>query len=401
MVTRDVASSKPALLPARLAVAVAAVVVVAFLVGLLPRLRQRTALAVETREMAVPNVTVVLPAPGKAAGGLPLPAEIKSWAEAGIFARANGYVKRWLVDIGANVSEGQLLAEIETPELDQELDHVRHRLAEDEAALTLARITADRYANLVKTASVSEQENAEKQADLQLKSASVAGARSEVGRLESLKGFARVTAPFAGTITVRNTDVGKLVAPGSKELFRLEQTDKLRVYVPVPQSEALSVAPGQAAELTIAEMPGRVFASTVARTAGAIAGDSRTLLVELEVDNKGHTILAGSFGQVRLTGAKAESRLTLPANALLFRAEGPQVAVVQPDGQVQLRSVTLGRDFGQRLEMLAGVSATDQVILNPSDSLADGASVHVAEVAKSEMPKAGKKKAAVSENTGG
>jgi len=381
--TPQPASPPPAKL-SRAALVAVVIIVIAVVIGLVPRWRQRTALATETRDLSVPTVTVVSPAPGKAATGLPLPAEIKPWIEAPIYARASGYLKRWLVDLGARVEAGQLLAEIETPELDQQLEKSRHDLAYAEAALALTKITAERYAGLVKSASVSEQENAEKQADLALKTASVAGARAEVRRLEQLQSFGRVAAPFAGTITLRNTDVGDLIAAtGGKELFRLSQTDKLRVFVRVPQSLSPYIVPGQTAELLIAERPDRVFTAQVVHTAGAISTDSRTLLTEMEVDNTRGEILAGSFAQVRLTGAPAAKILTVPGNALLFRAEGPQVGVVQPDGKVELRRVKLGGDFGSTVEILSGVTPTDRVILNPSDSLADGATVRVAEPAKS------------------
>ena len=383
--TRDTAGWKPALRLSRLAGVAFIIFLVALIAGWLPRWRQRAALAAETRALAIPAVTVVSPMTGKAASSLLLPAEVKPWVEAPIYARASGYLKRWLVDLGARVEAGQLLAEIETPELDQQLEQARHELAEDEAALALAKITSDRYAELVKTASVSDQETAEKRADFDLKTARVAAARANVRRLENLQSFARVTAPFAGTITARKTDVGDLIAAtGGRELFRLSQTDKLRVYARLPQSDAPGIAPGQPVELLVPELPGRVFTATVARTAGEISEDSRTLLTELEVDNTGREILAGSFAQVRFIGAKRETRLTLPANTLLFRAEGPQVGVVQADGTVKLRSVKLGRDFGQTVEILGGVSPTNQVILNPSDSLVNGAVVRVAEVAKME-----------------
>jgi membrane fusion protein (multidrug efflux system) len=378
---------------ARASIVLVAILLAAFLIALIPRLRHRAALATETRELAVPTVAVISPAPGKPAAGLPLAAEVKPWIEAPIYARASGYLKRWLVDIGATVREGQLLAEIETPELDQQLERARHDLAQAEAALALAKITADRYTELLKTASVAEQETAEKQADLVLKTAGTAGARSEVRRLEELKAFARVTAPFGGVITARNTDVGNLItAGGGQELFRLAQTDRLRVYVRVPQTEALDIAPGQTAELLIPERPKRVFHAKVIRAAGAITADSRTLLTELEADNVRGEILAGSFGQVRLTAAKGEAPLVLPANTLLFRAEGPQVGVVRPDGKVELRSVKLGHDFGATLEIVSGVSTNDHVILNPSDSLESGATVRAVAVTKPEAARPGKAK---------
>jgi RND family efflux transporter MFP subunit len=353
--------------------------------GFVPRWRQHAALSAETSELSVPVVSVVFPKPGQPASSLALPAEVKPWVEAPIYARANGYLKCRLVDIGTHVETGQLLAEIDTPELNQELDRARAQLAQAEATLGLARITAARWADLLKTASVSEQEHAEKQADLKLKSATVESARAEVRRLERLKSFSRVTAPFAGTITVRNIDSGDLITGGGgKELFHLAQTMKLRVFVQVPQAMARSIAFGQPAQMTIPELPGRTFTGKVVRTAGVISADSRTLLVELEADNSNSEIIAGSYAQVSFTDAKRDAALMLPANSVLFRAEGPQVCVVQPDGKVEVRNVKLGRDFGQSIEILAGVNTKNRVILNPTESLVSGSMVTIAESNKQE-----------------
>jgi RND family efflux transporter MFP subunit len=371
------------------AIVAAILVVIGAVVGLVPRHLHRAALRAETRELAIPTVSTVSPVPGKATTGLILPAEARAIVEAPIYARTTGYLKRYLVDIGSRVKEGDLLAEIDTPELNQELAQARAQLAQAEAALALARITAARWAVLLKTASVSEQETAEKQADLDLKIATVEAARANVRRLEELQSFERVIAPFAGTITVRSTDIGQLITANSgRELFRLAQTGTLRVFVRVPQSAAQSVAVGQMAELTIPEMPGRVFPAKVVRTSGAMSADSRTLLTELQVDNSRGEILVGTYVQVRLTDAKPAPALTLPANTLLFRSEGPQVGVVGADGKVDLRCVTLGRDFGPTLEVVKGVSATDRVILNPSDSLVGGTTVRVGGSAATEGPTA-------------
>jgi RND family efflux transporter MFP subunit len=316
-----------------------------------------------------------------------LPAEIRPLLDAPIFARANGYLKRYLVDIGAEVKEGELLAEIDTPELDQELAQARAQVAQAEAGVNLAKVTAVRWADLVKTTSVSQQEAAEKQSDLDLKNATLEAAKANVHRLEDLRSFGRVTAPFAGTITVRNVDVGQLVsATGNRELFRLAQTGTLRVYVRVPQMVARGIAPGQTAEVTIPELPGRVFSAKVVRTSGAMSADSRTLLTELELDNSKKEILAGSYAQVRFQESKSAPALTLPANTLLFRAEGPQVGIVDRNGQVELRKITLGRDFGSTVEILEGVTPADQVILNPSDSLVSGVVVRVAGAPNAPVP---------------
>jgi RND family efflux transporter MFP subunit len=287
------------------------------------------------------------------------------------------------VDIGAAVEAGQLLAEIDTPELDQELARTRAELAQADAALGLARITAARWTELLKTASVSEQEAAEKQADLALKSATVEAGRANARRLEELQSFGRVTAPFAGVITARNIDLGDLISANSgRELFRLAQTRTLRVFVRVPQTAARSIAIGLTAELTLPELPGRVFAAKVARTAGAMEPGSRTLLTELEVDNAQGEIFAGSYAQVRFRELKQEAALTLPANTLIFRAEGPQVGVVNADGKVELRQVEVGRDFGPTIEILEGISLGDRVILNPADALVSGVTVRLAEPAR-------------------
>ena len=384
--TRSIAEIRRSPVKFSLAVAVLAVlIIIGVVAGLIPRFRQHQELGVETRQLSVPTVTVVSPKPGQSGSNLPLPAEIKPLVETPIYARANGYLKAWLVDIGTHVEAGQLLAEIDAPELRQEIERARAQLGQAEAALELSKVTAERWAGLVKTASVSEQDNAEKQADFKLKTASAESARAEVRRLEKLESFTRIIAPFAGTITVRNVDVGDLIVAGAaKELFHLAQTRKVRVFVPVPQAMARGIRVGQTSNLTIPELPGRTFTPKVVRTAGVMASDSRTLLVELELDNPKEEIMAGGYAQVRFTDAKLEAALTLPANTLFFRPEGPQVGVVQPDGKVELRTVKLGRDFGQTIEILAGVSPSDRVIVNPSDSLATGAAVSVAQTDKKE-----------------
>jgi RND family efflux transporter MFP subunit len=362
------------------AIVAAVLVVVGAVFGLVPRWQHRRVLAKETRDLAIQTVQVVSPAPGKPVSGLSLPAEVRPYVEAPIYARTSGYLKRFLVDMGAQVKEGDLLAEIDTPELNQELAQARAQLAQSDAALALAKITATRWAELLKTSSVSEQEAAEKQADLELKTANVEAARASVRRLEELHAFEKVTAPFAGTITARNTDVGQLItAAGGRELFRLAQTSTLRVFVRVPQTAARGVEAGQTAEFSIPELPGRVFPAKIVRTSGAMSADSRTLLTELTVDNSRGEILSGSFAQVRFTQSDIDSAPTLPANTLLFRAEGMQVGVVKADGTVELRNVTLGRDLGPMLEVLGGVTVGDRVILNPSDSLVSGATVRLAD----------------------
>jgi RND family efflux transporter MFP subunit len=368
-----------------LVIVVMLVLGVVVIVGFLPHLRKNSGLGAQTLELTIPTVTVVSPKPGQPGAGLPLPAEIKPKIEAPIYARDNGYLKRRLVDIGDHVKVGQLLAEIDTPELDQELERARAQLAQAEATLGLAKITSARWTDLLKTASVSEQETAEKQADFKLKTAIADSARAEVRRLEKLKSFAGVTAPFNGKVTTRNIDAGDLiVGAGGKELFHLAQTQTLRVYVQVPQSMARSITSGQSAEMTLPELPGRTFKAKVVRTAGVISSESRTLLVELEVDNSKDEILAGGYAQVRFTDAKIDAAMTLPANTVMFRADGPQIGIVQADGKVDLRKVKLGRDFGQIIEILDGLSPADRVMANPPDSLLNGSSVQIAETPRTE-----------------
>ncbi|MDB6031426.1 MAG: family efflux transporter, subunit [Verrucomicrobiales bacterium] len=358
-------------------------IIVGVVAGLVPRWRQRHNLVAESQELALTTVTVVPPAPGQSVTATFLPAEVRALMEAPIYARASGYVKKWYVDIGGKVEAGQLLAEIDTPELNQELAHSRAELKQAEAAQVLAKTTATRWAELIKTSSVSEQESAEKQADLALKSATVSAAQSSVKRLEELQSFSRITAPFAGVITARFTDVGQLIKTDSaKELFRLAQIDKLRVFIRAPQAEARAVRIGQAAELTIPEMHGRKFTAKVVRTAGAMNPESRTLLTELEVDNSAGEILAGSYAEVRLTDTKPEVPLTVPSNTLLFRSEGVFVGVVTADNKIEMRQIELGRDFGKRVEILSGVDLKDRLVLHPPDSIVSGMAVRVAENSK-------------------
>jgi RND family efflux transporter MFP subunit len=352
-------------------------------VGFIPRLRAHRSLAKETAENAVQSVLVVSPEPGKSVMGVPLPAEVQAFVEAPIYARASGYLKKWDVDIGQNVEAGQLLAEIDTPELDQQLEQAKAEVAQADANLALAKSTSERWVDLLKTASVSEQETAEKQADFELKKANLEAARANLHRLQDLKSFARVTAPFAGTITARDTDVGQLITAGNgRWLFRLAQTNPLRVYVHVPQTLSRAVESGQKAELTISELPGRKFDAKIVRTAGAMDPVSRTLLAELEVNNPQNEILAGSYAQVRFHDTMGDPTLTLPANTLLFRSEGMQIGVVDSAGKVDVRTVRLGRDFGQSVEIVEGVKAGEHVIMNPPDSIASGMTVRVAEPTK-------------------
>ncbi|HEY2083275.1 MAG TPA: efflux RND transporter periplasmic adaptor subunit [Verrucomicrobiae bacterium] len=359
------------------AVIIAVALVVGLVLGFLPRWRQSKTATADMNQLVIPTVSVVSPSLAKAGTGLTLPAEIRPWREASIFARANGYLKDWVADIGAHVQAGQTLAEIETPDLDQQLEQAKAQLVLAQANLHLAQITDDRWKELLKTASVSEQAAAEKAAARETAAASVEADRANMRRLQELVSFQHVTAPFAGTITLRSTDIGDLIVAGSggRELFHMAQTDKLRVYVRVPETYAVGIAPGQAATLTTPSAPGRTFEAKVTTTSEAISTTSRTLLTELEVDNSQNQILPYTYGELILAGDKSSPNLTLPSNTLLFRAQGLQVGVVNSDGVVELRAIQIGRDFGQTVEIRSGVTAADRVITNPSDSLVNGAKV--------------------------
>ena len=363
----------------RILVLTCGLILIGLAIGFVPRWLQSRQLVRETEAEDVVTVTVISPTPTLPDLGTPLAADVQAFVEAPIYARASGYLKNWFVDIGGQVTNGQALAEIITPELDEQLDQARAELAQNQAALNLAQITADRWAGLLKTASVSEQEAAEKSADLALKKAMVDASRANLKRLADLKNFDVVTAPFDGVITVRNTDIGQLItADAGRELFRLAQTDPLRVYVRVPQTLSHAVVPGQTAELSFQELPGRTFPAVVTRIAGAVDATSRTLQVELQVKNPHGEIFAGSYAQVRFNDTAAASVLRIADNALITRAQGVQVAVVGADGRVQLRQIELGRDFGNYVEVISGVTASDRIIVNPPDGITDGMSVQVA-----------------------
>jgi RND family efflux transporter MFP subunit len=381
-------SAKPPIRLTRIAQIVVALVIIGLLIGFVPRWIHRHQLLAETRADSTPTVDVVSPTAAKPDFGTPLPAEVQAFVQASIHARASGYLKNWFVDIGEHVTNGQVLAEIDTPELDQQLAQAKAELDQANASLELAKTTADRWTELLKTASVSEQETAEKTADYTLKQANVEAAHANVQRLEDLKNFDRVTAPFDGTVTLRNTDIGQLISANSgPELFRLAQTNPLRVYVRVPQPLVHTIAPGQKAELTFQELQGRTFEATVTRTAGAVDPSSRTLQVELQVANPRGEILAGSYAQVRFTEATDPHVLTLSDSALVFRAQGMQVAVVGSDNKVQMRSIKLGRDFGNVVEVLSGLQPGDRAIVNPPDSIADGMTVQISQPAETNSAK--------------
>jgi len=352
----------------------------AFALGFFPRSRERAVVRNETRELAVPTVDVTSPEPAKAAPPLLFSGEVKALSEAAIYARANGYVRRWLVDIGAHVEKDQLLAELDTPEVERDLAQGRAELSQADAARSLAETTAKRWVEMRSAKTISPQEADEKVADLALKKATVEAANAKVQRLEEMLGFNKITAPFAGTVTVRTLDVGQLVTAGAgRELFRIAQADKLRIFVRVPQNYARSVVVDQTADVTFTELPGRTFEGKIVRTAGSLDASSRTLLTELEVDNAKGELFAGSYAQVRFRDVQSAAVLTIPANALLFRIEGTMVGIVGADNHVTLRKVTMGRDFGQIVEVLSGLITADRVVVNPPDSLVEGSEIRPVE----------------------
>ena len=364
-----------------LAVVTAAVIVVA---GLLPRIQARTALRRETAEMAVPAVVVVQPKRSAPAQEIVLPANVQAFADAPIYARTNGYLKRWYVDIGTRVKEGQLLAEIDTPEVNQQLRQSRADLATAQANLNLSKITSERYAGLLMSDSVSKQEADNAAGDYEAKQANLQSAQANVKRLEELKSFQKIYAPFSGVITARNTDIGALIDSGSSggvrtELFHIVQPDKLRVYVSVPQIYSQAAKPGLTAELTLSEFPGRPFVGKLVRTANAIDPTSRTLLVEIAVNNPIGQLFTGSYAEVHLKLPTAAAAFILPVNTLLFRSEGLRIAAVGDGQHVELRPITLGHDFGSEVEVIAGLSGGENVIVNPPDSLVTGETVRIAQ----------------------
>lgn len=360
---------------------VVAVLLVVF--GILPRIQARTALRQETLRMAVPTVAVVQPKRSAPAQEIILPANVQAFADAPIYARTNGYLKRWYVDIGSRVKQGQLLAEIDTPEVDQQLRQARADLATAQANLNLSKITADRYAGLLKTDSVSKQESDNAAGDYAAKQAALQSGQANVKRLEETLAFQKIYAPFSGVITARNTDVGALINSGSggtaNELFHIAQPDKLRVYVSVPQIYSQAAKPGITADLTLAEFPGRRFQGKLVRTANAIDPTSRTLLVEIAVDNPTGQLFTGSYAEVHFKLPTPASSLILPVNTLLFRSEGLRVAIVGEGQKVELKQITIGHDFGSEVEVVAGLSGNENVIVNPPDSVADGEAVRIAQ----------------------
>ncbi|MEI7969697.1 MAG: efflux RND transporter periplasmic adaptor subunit [Betaproteobacteria bacterium] len=358
----------------------------AWLFGIVPRQNAREALARETRELAVPTVAVLQPERGDGSADLVLPGNLQPHAETAIHARASGYLKRWTAEIGTAVKAGDLLAEIDIPEVDAQLQQARADLATARVQFEQAQRTSSRWQELVRTGAVTAQDAETALSTMRARRSAMDAAQQNVARYEKLQSFRKVVAPFSGVITARNADLGDLVDAGSgsgtaRELFRLSATDRLRVQVNIPQAAARAAVPGTVAEISLAEFPGRRFPGRLVRTARSIDRSSRTLLAEVDVDNAAGELLPGAYAQVRLKLPSGSTALVVPVNTLLFRAEGPQVAVVGKDGRIALRSVTIGRDFGTRVELLSGLDPADAVVVNPSDAIAAGTQVRVVKAA--------------------
>jgi RND family efflux transporter MFP subunit len=351
-------------------------------VGIGLRMHGDMALRDMAKDDAAPTVAILKAAKGPAMQEIVLPADVQPWHQATIYARTNGYVKEWYAHLGDHVHEGELLALIETPELDAQLRQAEADLKTAQANSALAQSTAQRWKALLKTDSVSKQETDEKMADAAAKAAALASAQASRDHLKELSDFKRVVAPFDGVITDRILDVGLLVTDGligtQQELYRMVQSDHLRVYVHVPQNEAGDIKPDIKAEMHFPDHPGKSYPVQFFSNAEAIDPVSQTLLVSFHVDNPTGEMLAGGYAEMHIMLPSSDTNIRLPVNTLIFRAEGLQVATVDEKGRAALKQITVGRDFGNEVEVVAGVKPGEQVIINPPDSLISGEPVHIA-----------------------
>src|SRR5438552_1847752 len=357
-----------------------ALLVIALVVGFIPQLRQRQIATADTNQLAIPTVAVVSPKVTTPGSGLNLPAEVKPWQEASIFARVNGYLKDWLVDIGAHVEKDQLLADIDTPDLDQQLAQANSQAVLAKRNLDQAKSTNTKWQELYKQGVVS-QLDAENQATSQgTNQANTEAFAANLRFLQQEVAFKRVTAPFSGIITVRNVNVGDLITANNTnmEMFHIQQTDPLRVYFRIPQEDTANIAAGQTFNVQVGAQSAKTYPGKVISTSGAVSPDSRTMLVELQVENSKNEILPGSYATVRVPEVALGKLVTLPDNTLIFRGKSVQIGIVDAKGVVQLRDVKVGRDFGVQSEILSGVIESDKVIVNPSDSLTTGTTVRLA-----------------------
>src|SRR6201997_3544651 len=351
------------------------------LFGIQGRQKQTQQLANSTKALALQPVNVIHPDRGKSSSELTLPGMIQAFSESPVYARVDGYVHTWYVDIGAHVTKGQLLAEIDAQEVDQQLNQARAMMTQAQANLKLAQVTAPRYQELIKTNSVSQQEVDQNNQNLAAQEANVQAATAAVGRLEQMQSYEKIVAPFDGVITERKTDFGDLVNAGNagvgRELFRISQNNVVRVFVTVPEEFSSQVKAGTNASMDVISLPNRHFAASVTRTADSIDITSRTLTVELDVPNPSGELLPGAYANVHFQLPLNVVPLVLPSNTILFQADGPQVGIVNGKNQVELRKVTLGHDFGDTIEIIAGVRSGDAVVANPPDSLTNGMLVSV------------------------
>ncbi|HEY0566035.1 MAG TPA: efflux RND transporter periplasmic adaptor subunit [Terriglobales bacterium] len=365
----------------RLVVVIVLVLLAGGAFAVVRRMNERKSVDQRTHDLATPIVSVIKPSIEPAADQLVLPGQLQAYTEAPLYARTNGYLLKWYKDIGSRVNKGDLLASIDTPEVDQELSQARAARQQAEAQSQLAKVSADRWLNLRKSDSVSQQEADQQTSGYAQAQANLAAASANVRRLEQLESFKRIYAPFSGVLTRRNTDIGQLVAAGSagagKELFDIAQVNPLRVYVSVPQVYAPSIKAGMKTTVDLEQYPGQKFEGKVVRSADAIDPTTRTLLTEVQLPNKDGKLLPGSYGQVHFAVPIQHTRMTVPINALLFRAEGPRAAVVGPDNKVHLKAVQIGRDFGTTVEIVNGLEQGDQIVVNPADSLEDNQPVKV------------------------
>jgi RND family efflux transporter MFP subunit len=357
-----------------------AVLAALFLVGMFPRWRADAALTRAVQDQR-PTVSVVTTQRPDGAANLVLPGSTQAIEEAAIYARTNGYVRRWYTDIGAKVESGRLLAEIETPEIDQELNQARAAAQQAAANFELAGATLKRWQELVEKKVVSSQEFDEKKSALDARQADLNAAQANVARLEKLQGFQKVVAPFSGIVTARNIDNGALVSAGnsgqSAALFHVAQTDTLRIYVTVPQTNARSVAPGQSAAVSFREIPDKTFDAKVVRTAGALDPASRTLLTELQVANSDGQLFPGMYAEIKFAFPQDPRTLLVPGNALMVQSDGPKVMTVDAKQTIRTRAVKLGRDLGDKVEVLSGLNPAELLVANPSGSLHEGVEVKV------------------------
>lgn len=359
----------------------AAIAVVAAAAGIIMRIHEESSLNRETKNAAITDVVTMQAPQAPAVEDLVLPGNMQAWHEAPIYARTNGYLKDWVTDIGAPVKAGDLLATIEAPEVDAQLHQAQADLATAQANNKIAQITAERWENLLKTKAVSKQDADDKVAAAAAAAASETSAEANVNHLSELVAFERIVAPFDGIITARNTDDGQLINAGSSgvgpELFHIAETDKLRIFVEVPETYADAIKPDLVAELQLVEHPGKNYPAKLSHTADAIDLNTRTLLIELEVDNDKGELLPGSYVEAHLKLPAAAETVILPANTFLFRAQGMQVATIDDNGKAVLKSITIGRDYGKDAEVTSGVTPGETIIINPPDSIVTGQPVRV------------------------